>query len=157
MLLSPLTLTLAVLAGSAEVDCQTQVDPALQPGELITAVRCEDRTGFFVPSLRFRELYRAEQNETSYKREIEILEGINDSLTKANKALAKTASAAQSRADRVETSWKEAEDALTEANKEVRELSKGGQWSTFEVVVFVGVIVGGVVFITYAVNQDRGT
>lgn len=149
-------LTLAIITGKGtELDCRTQSLPELLTGEMVTAIYCDGRPGFFVPSSRFRELFNAERENPFLKKEVDILEGVKTHLEGANKGLAKTASAAQDRADSVEKSLNEAEDDLREANKDVRELAKGGQWSTLEVVIWTGIVVAGVIGITYAVNQPR--
>lgn len=155
-MLTSLLLTTSVLAQpSVDLSCVLQEGAAWNEGARnVSAVVCNDRSGFFVPSSEFRAMRRPQDSQV-YKlleRELAIadkeIESLNKSIAAGDEALQKW----KGIADHNETNWRAAENDVQEMRDDVAEAAERSWYESPLLWMGIG---AGVVGLIWAVSSGK--
>jgi hypothetical protein len=117
-------LALAPVPRPDSLECSLQTGAAWNEGSSeVSAVVCNGKAGFFVPSSLYRTL-RDPTKARAYQlleRELELADKEIGSLRRANESLDFALKAVRRSSDRFERSWREAEEDARQARQDARE------------------------------------
>jgi len=144
-------LTFATLAAGS-LDCRLQPNAAWNTGARdVSAVICEGRRGFFVPSAEYRSLIKPQESKVYrlLERELELATSESDAL---RKSIDSSASALQEWKDLAafhKGKWREAEDDIQAMAKDVADAAERGWYESPVLWAAVGALaVAAVVALT---------